>query len=485
MDTQENLTQARETLLKINSYVEQTPILRRRFIEGEYNWLQFYQALIFLDLRQHYADAARKDSLPPKGFTIVVVFAYCGVLLISLVAFVKLMLFRPRILIFSTDKANSKYQGDFRLGAVYHHLKEYRLSFVEVFYTVLDQTFWNNIRMRRRSALYLQSIEAWASLFSRLGLLRGLPLTTIRKLDVSCFHEEEYIRFLIRKYDNKIARSSFIIRVLAFLLRLTGVKILLTIDSVRRYNELVAACKRVDIEVVAFQHGQFTKYQVGWLAASNKFDNVVKPNKLILWSEYWKRELQHFSTYFEGEELVIGGKPHEKKEIASTCTKKEGDGTTVLVPFEMGVPKAEVVKYIECLAACSNVSVLFKTRPDRDTYEQMDAYGITKGDRVEVVEDLADALARADVVVGAQSTLLYEMVEAGKPVLILDIGFDYTARMIANGLAERVSSDEDVCARLEAAAYTPTIELDKRRQILVGAEAVSIGKTLTHLLKTL
>ena len=48
----------------------------------------------------------------------------------------------------------------------------------------------------------------------------------------------------------------------------------------------------------------------------------IKPAHTIVWSDYWKKELQRLGSYFHEEEIVIGGQAKESKVVEKQQDKK-------------------------------------------------------------------------------------------------------------------------------------------------------------------
>ena len=470
---------ALEILEKINKKIATDPMLRSIFIEREYDFLQLYQPLIFLDLRTYRTNKKKGDNARTASVAKILLVQLL-IFTVSLVSFLWLMVSRKKVLIFSTDKADSSWGGDFRLQGIYKFLRQKGIPFGEIFYTGGGAVFSKNLFVRKRTAFYLQAPEMLYSFLLKIGIKRNPDTAKIEKADFSDFGEHsEEVRGILIRLAKRIPRSIFLIKTLRNILRLSGVKILFTIDSVRRYGELIAACKMSGITTYAFQHGQFSKYQVGWRAASDNRRNIIKPDILFVWSEYWKKELLSLGTYFTKEDLILsqnakGG--HLPKVIPA-----EEDGFIgVLVPFERTVPKKDIVPTIERIKDCPKVKIFFKTRPDLSKEEQLEAYSLTAGS-VTAVRDEKGIMNKIDVIVGAQSTFLYELIYYERPVLIMPSSLDILEGMIKNGLADMMG--DNVCKSISEAAVTMKGALIERKKMLFGTKINSVEEVVEDALK--
>ncbi len=444
-------SEAREMLRRINRMVPDTSAL----------W-QMHQMDMFMSIREFF-ERSESGHTTRRGRTPVatarLIFLKLLVLGVSLGAVARLWLVRPRVLIYSPDKAVPEH--DFRIGGLYAYLSAHHRTYTEVFHTTVGQGFYTNLKKRGRVALYL---EAWDPIFSLLDAFASSK-------ELSHLDDSLESRF-IRQCAKRIRRSAFRIRLLSFVLRLSGVRTLLAIDDPRSYLfEVIAACKNVGITTHAFQHGAYSKYTVGWIDGFNGRTPRVTPDALYVWSTYWKRELARLGSFMPQAAIHFASNPknlHGPGSVVSV-TPEPHQGIHVLMPYETAIPKEEVWACVEQLLACPEVTIYFKTRPDKSIKDQLAEYGAPTAlpERFIVAPDLKVILPHIDFVMGVQTTLLYEMVEAGKLVALVKSTCDYSEGMALNGIVDVLDpTTDDMCSRARELSMTSHDTLQERRRIL-------------------
>ncbi len=363
---------------------------------------------------------------------------------LTLLAFLKLLIRRPALLIYTPDRFSQKHGCDFRFFAVYAYPKERKIPFVEVFHTLLGQEFIGNIAKRRRLALYLECLP----LFSNKNEVKcsEYDLSTIDS------HNRRYFLYLLKLIDQYSQRSIRRIKILARILRLAKIEALLSIDDVRYTNELIVACRLNGIKTYGFQHGQFTKYHVGWMNYDIPKELSVTFDNLFIWNEYWKRALLAYSNQYDDSNAQIGGVLRELEHIK--YGKKGGNiekpaDLNILLPYETFAPKAEVGEYVDQFIE-QGIQIYFKVRPDISYESQFAQYHIKHKDRIKIVDNIDDTvLSEIDAVAGTYSTFLNEMLFYEKPVLLLETSFDLGHQLVDDGLVLVVDRNADASRLLD------------------------------------
>jgi len=449
--------------------------LSHLLVNGKYNaWNMHQEYLIFHTASgfgrygdyKHWKGQAiskKKDFVPLKNLVLFIVS-----IILSFWAAVRLLLHGNKVIVFSGDIISSEKQDhDRRLNPLYDFLKAQKIHFTEIFYSLLGRRFIKNVFRRKRAGLYLQAIDA---LFI---FLRPFCLKRIRekKIDFSkCSlneSEEKFARELIVHFLYNIKIWEFRIAILTKLLSMSKVRVVLSIDDATHYNDLIIACKEVGILVYSLQHGHFTKYDAGFLEPKYAYaGDIVSPDKLFVWTDYWRDELIRLGTFFRSDQIIVG----EIKKSDTGMDKRVGDNSiNVLLPYETIALKKEVFEYVTSLLGCGNVHIYFKLRPDRLKDEQLNDYGFTADfhERFHVVFDTKEIIDKIDIVAGTYSTFLYDMVEKLKPVAMLKTDLGFGDGMILNGLADSVGA-ENICSQFQKIKDTPEEVLKQRRHLLCG-----------------
>ncbi len=383
-----------------------------------------------------------KARLPILQSWIYRVFRVIG-LALTFLAFLKLLIGRHAVLVYTPDKFSEKYGCDFRFSPVYEYLRERKIRFVEVFHTLLGNEFFDNVLKRKRVALYLECLPTCS---------RYEVSLTKYNLDAIEPHHRKYFLHLLDTVDRHSQLSIRRIRTLARLLKFTNVKVLLAIDDARYTNELIVACRLNGVKAYGFQHGHFTKYHTGWMNYGIPKELSVTFDKLFVWNEYWKRVLLSQSTQYDESNVEVGGTLRELELI--NYTRKNSrlqklPDLHILVPYEAVAPKTEIGAYIDRFIE-QGIRVSFKLRPDSPPESQLAQYHINHADKVALVEQVDEkVLSRIDAVAGVYSTFLNEMLFYNKPVFLLKTSLDLGHQLVDDSLALPISLKTDMSAMLD------------------------------------
>ncbi|HEY4495137.1 MAG TPA: hypothetical protein VJC01_01655 [Candidatus Paceibacterota bacterium] len=470
---------------KFNDLIFTNRVLRDKFVLGDYNFLQIYQALIFNDFKFLYEQKFPDPHLLPRsGFNFSSAIKRILSILISVGGYAFLILSRRQVLVYASDKISDlKCRCDFRMANLYRQLFLKNVGFIEALHTAYDESFYNYALKRRRPALYLESIDLFYKIFNKFSLKKSEEF--IDTVDFSSFEEAEFARLLLKKYLAMIAKTRFRINCISKLLKLSSVKTLICVPDTRNYHELVEGCRLNKIKTYAFQSGALYKYDVGLLDCSNRKGHIIKPDIFFLLSKYWIDELLRLGTIFDKQELEVGG---DIKEDHSDLDKnkfrlEKKNEITILMPYEAQAPKMEVKKYIEKILDCPDTILIFKIKPGRNIKAQFDEYGLENMPKnFSATDNLNEIIGSIDFIIGTQSTIMYDLVDYLKPIVILKTSMDMLDSMIENKLAEPLDiNDNDFCERLRAAREVDLETLTKRKTRLYE-DAAQLSKTLNEIL---
>ena len=471
---------------KFNDLILNNRVLRDKFVFGEYNFLQIYQALIFNDFKFLY-EAKSPDPylLPRNDFNFKAAIKRLLSVFVSVWGYIFLILSRRKVLVYASDKISDwEFRCDFRMVNLYKQLFLKKTRFVEILHTAYDENFYSYAFKRQRPALYLESIDLFYKIFSKFGFKKREKFTDV--IDFSSFEEEaEFTRQLLEKYLTMIAKTCFRISFMSKFLRLSGIKTLICVPDTRNYHELVEGCRLNKIKTYAFQSGALYKYDVGLLDCSNRGGNIIKPDKFFLLSNYWIDELLRLGTIFDKKELEVGG---DIKEDRSDLDKnkfrlEKKNKIAILIPYETQAPKMEVKKYIEKILGCPNTLLIFKIKPGRNIKEQFAEYGLKDmPENFSATDNINGVIDSVDFIIGTQSTIMFDLVDYLKPIVILKTSMDMLDSMIENKLAESLDiNDHNFCERLHAAREVDLETLTKRK-IRLYEDAVKLSKTLSEII---
>ncbi|MEK7177171.1 MAG: hypothetical protein AAB719_02665 [Patescibacteria group bacterium] len=470
-------------LKRLNALHYQGKPLSHQKIFNKYNvWIFFQSRIFFSDLKEFAQNGQYEQRQSPslkikiQNFTL----STFG-LLVSTVAVVSAIIFKKKIFVYSVDRTNSDiYSNDARMDPVYKYLKSSQEPFLEFLHTTFEFGFIKRFFKRRRWVIYIKSIDTVYYMSHLFWLSRRQSLDTT-DVDFSSFkpEEREFAEQLLHKYLSSIDLVIFRVKVLRRILSWMRTENLFTIDNTRDYWELILACRMNNVNVNAFQHGHFTKYHVGWLNDGSFEGEIARPNKLFVWSDFWKKELIRLKTYFPEKSIEIGG----FKNIISTIPKKlDRAYVGVLIPYEVDSNKSEVKRYIDKLLLCGNIKVFFKLRTDLDSNRQMTEYGLNKNynQNLQFIDDVTKYISDVDVVAGTYSTFLYDMIAYERPVALLKTSSDFGEGLAINELAETVDI-ENVCKKIEEIASIGRDILKERNKKLFGEKPRLMHDTVIKL----
>lgn len=448
------------------------------FLYREYNLWYFFQASLFAEVKKF---SKHKVAIEYPLFTPKSLISSLLILAYTLVSCAILSLWRKRVCVFSVDSSSGKYGNDFRIEGLYAFLARYQVSFFEIFHTMPGRKTFRNIRKRQRMALYLEAIDfvlsvAWLT-YPRKGML-------LKDIDLSDFadgEEKKFARQLIKKYaDRMVFVSKGRIKVLKVLLRLLGVSCVISIDDARNYNELLVAAEECTIPSIVLQHGHYTKYHFGFIDEGFVGRSVL-PTTLLVWSEYWRKELVRLGSFIPQDRIDISGSGEVVPQSSPTSVRAQQQGMiSILVPYETVAPKSELKEFMHLMKQCPNVTLLFKIRPDIPKELQVAEYDLPTD--IAVVASKEHIVSDVTLVVGTYSSFLYDMVLLRKPVCILDTSMDYGEGMVINGLATKLPR-ENICRRIQDVAQTSEKVLEDRERLLRGSSDRVFDEVLKNYLE--
>lgn len=454
--------------------VEGKPVADKFCWKG-YDLWQSYQQILFQEIKQFSISQSevrkqKKALVSIKTFLTVLIMSFLAVISASV-----MVIARRRVLIYEIDNTASRFRSDFRMADVHEALRNRGIKYFEIFHTVLGRKTLINFLTRRRPALYLEFPD-WLS-FRKVS---NQEMSWVENLDYDIFSsqkEKEFAKLLLRQTVRHFRKSCTRILFWSKALPLLGVKKIYLIDDGRFYTDLILAARFSGIKTYAIQHGHFTKYHVGWIQAKHSSGAAIAPNRFIVWSSYWKKELIHLGTFIPENSILVAGSRTPKKIFEKKKTERREE-TVVLVPYEIDGPKKEIADYINEVLKCKNVRVIFKTRPDRPPEQQLREYNLQENmPRFSVMSDTGKAMEEADIVAGSYSTFLYEALWYDKRVALFDTSIDFGEGMIKNGIADRICPE--VCRDIERIKKIPHEVVLERRKKLYGDDPLTLRQALT------
>lgn len=461
-----------DLLTRFNNAI--TPEGEKYFFSGGVNWLQAYEQLLFMDIK-------RADFSETSGSMVRSTFSLHAIgfitFLSSCIALTIIFLRRCRILVYSVDSSASMYKSDPRIDDLYQALQESRVPFGEIFHSVLSKKTLKNLWTRKRFPLYLETFSWVFDVLEMLGFLRVTKFSSefIRLSDFSDEAERKYAETLFRRYLRRASYSEWVTNILSKILKRTSLRALFAIDDTRFSYEVVEACKRAGMKTFFIQHGHFTKYHMGWLDVFERRKPFVKPEKIFVWNEYWKDELLKLNSLFSEEEIVVAG---NRASATSPKRKNSHNVPKVFIPFETDAPYKEVRSYIDLLLNM-RAEVYFKLRSDSSREAQLRAYGFDPTNLPKNFHASSGiSFEDIDLACGTYSTILFDAIAFGIPVLLFKTSLDYGEGMIRNGLANEIDSIKENFERGIKEEISLSKEILQERKERLDTPHLSLGETL-------
>jgi hypothetical protein len=474
-------------LRRINALQIDGRSIQSFFLYEGYNFWQAFQMAMFLQIRRLSKDPGRlpkEVTTPPApgvGFFVQGTLA----LLCTIVALLWTRLRSSRILVYSIDTTpKGSHRSDFRLKELYEALEKEGTHYTEIFHSPLSVfRLLKHLLIRKRIAMYLPALDLLCTLVALTA--RNKRSRLIEKIDLSNFSvdERDIVRFVLHRASDNMSHVPIRVALLRRIIRLGRFKAIFAIDDARAYFELLCAAKLEHVPTCIVQHGHYTKYHVGFFAFAERIQgNIIIPEILVVWNDYWKSELKRLGTYIPDASIVVGGNKHIPQLSVDKRKLVREEAVTVLIPYETDAPKDEVKRFLQRLQTCPDIEMLFKPRPDISIAVQWEEYGIKKSPKVRILTPEESWVPISAVVIGTYTSMLYDAVAYHIPVGIIRCSLDYADDMVKNGLAEHISSNgSDLCAAIVRLARTPHAVLAERAEHLLSERNLVI--TLADLIK--
>lgn len=448
--------------------VDTVPILD--LTEGGYNvWQRFEQYIFSVDLAR-FSQTGSFDSYARGEGGVLKANAYKGILvgilsiIYTLVSVFFMALRGARVIVFGIDRISDPiYKADFRMHFIYKYLRGQRVEYFEILHTLFNRDFVHRLFIRLRPVAYLEAPDTVYAIGRLLGFFKS-PAITIETPPGLNSDEDRFIRYVIKKYLAQRITSHLRVRMLEYILRITRARVVTAIDDARTFHDLAIAAQRVGIPMIAFQHGHFTKYHIGWLAPRAWRGKIPRPDILVVWSEYWRHELARLKSIFSDDQLMVGTlNMHQHVHARALHTQ------IVLIPHETDSPKADIAKSIVTLVN-AGFHVVLKLRPDASRASQLAQYPeLPHSPAFRTIVHLKELTEAPGCAIGVYSSFLYEMIAHGVPVGVLSDLSPYGLGMIENGLANKIRIDalvEDTRTLLNTASE----ELGRRHAVLTEGQ---------------
>lgn len=366
----------------------------------------------------------RSLPFPPFGILLQI--------LLTLLSLPVLMMRNRRLMVFIGDKFEKSQDYDFRMKFVYQELRQRKIPFVE-FIRSLES--WKIVLQhaikRRRPIIYS---EAVALIGKFISIISGGRAHAKRQFNANVFakklNPEAWFKLMVAsQYILGVYGDIWTIRIMKYILRLTGIKAAFITAANERNFHSVLGCKLNAIPTIGILHGIASRHYNGYdFLPGFDGEKMLSVDKYGLWSEWWKEYYLKYSKAYKSEQLFVSGpmRPLQSQTTDfSNASSSNQQKINVLLVSEIVAIPIEVLPYLNALINAEDFSVHIKFRAHQDSFEAW-----LKSNHPEILskfsEDrifkgsMQEAIALCDVVVGSQSTGVIEATLQQKPFVLFN-----------------------------------------------------------------
>lgn len=208
---------------------------------------------------------------------------------------------------------------------------------------------------------------------------------------------------------------------------------------------LIAAAQNLNIKVVELQHGVMTKYQVGYNFPDIKISYF--PNKLLLWGEYWKDNI----NLPKNVKIELYGYPYLKRQYEKYKNIEKNLNQVIFIS-QGTIGKKISEKAVEFAKENPQLKVVYRLHPGeflrwkkeyKDLYENRNLENLVISDDNE--KNLYEYLFESEYLMGVYSTVIYEALNLELKVGVINLfGVEYVEQLIKEGYIELFEVDEKI-----------------------------------------
>lgn len=267
--------------------------------------------------------------------------------------------------------------------------------------------------------------------------------------DLSSFKCDEilkdYVENAINEIERRISRGIHSYKIHLKSLRMHKPRLFLSMDEVNsRVFSLLYACRKLGIPTIGFEHGAYANRHFPHTQIGLKGFNYDWFDKILVWGQYQMDKLMQNKNLLNTKISVFANKhknfPYEK--LGKKQKKKQS--LNILFPYEFLANTYEVGKYMNKLIDLGH-NIYFKSRDDAKPEEALKAYHLKQGyaKQLIITENVNnDLLRKIDVIMGTQTSYLYELMPYQIPIFFPKTEFTLMDDMVDEGLAKKITLDE-------------------------------------------
>ncbi|MBO6104779.1 MAG: sialyltransferase, partial [Methanobrevibacter sp.] len=357
-------------------------------------------------------------------------------------------------------------------------LNQYGKSFETIESPYLNQHFRNNENIKENHVRFNDRILLGSFIHKTRN--RGkLPFTDEEKQLINAVKYELETAFkieidLFRIMEDHILNFQYDYEKYIELLQRKNPKVVFLVVAYEN-KALVAACKKMNIEIIELQHGTISPYHLGYSYPENtmKFNDEIKdieyfPDKILSFGDYWKNACPF---PIDSENIISMGFPYFE-ENSKTYMKiaDEKDNEPIAQKQILFISQGVIGKYLSKLAyeTASNIKennennennnsqnfkFIYKLHPGeygtwKENYDYL-TKAVNEFDNFTVIDEseppLYELFAKSYYQIGAFSTAIYEGLAFNCKTFIIDVpGVEYLDDLIDKNIVKKVKNSEEL-----------------------------------------
>ncbi len=354
-------------------------------------------------------------------------------------------------------------------------LNQYGKRFETIESPYLNQHFRNKSNIKENNVKFNDRILLGSFIHKTRN--RGkLPFTEEEKQLINAVKEELETAFdieidLFRIMEDHILNFQYDYKKYIELLQKKNPKLVFLVVAYEN-KALVAACKKMNIEIIELQHGTISPYHLGYSYPENtmKFNDEIKeieyfPDKILSFGDYWKNACPF---PIDSENIISMGFPYFEEnsktymKIADKKDNEPNDQKQILF-----ISQGVIGKYLSKLAYETALSInentdnnnaqkynfIYKLHPgEYGTWKENYDYlikAVNEFDNFTVIDKseppLYELFAKSHYQIGAFSTAIYEGLAFNCKTFIIDVpGVEYLDDLIDKDIVKKVKSSEEL-----------------------------------------
>ena len=353
-------------------------------------------------------------------------------------------------------------------------LNQYGKSFETIESPYLNQHFRSNANIKENHVRFNDRILLGSFIHKTRN--RGkLPFTEDEKQFINSVKEDLETAFkieidLFSIMENHILNFQYDYKKYIELLQRKNPKVVFLVVAYEN-KALVAACKKMSIDIIELQHGTISPYHLGYSYPENtmKFNGKIKeieyfPDKILSFGDYWKNACPFPIT---GENIISIGFPYFEEnsrtymKIAENKNSEDGNNGETQEKQILFISQGVIGKYLSELAyeTASNINdsqnfkLIYKLHPGeygtwKENYDYL-TKAVDKFDNFTVIDKseppLYELFAKSHYQIGAFSTAIYEGLAFNCKTFIIDVpGVEYLDDLIDKNIVKKVKNSKEL-----------------------------------------